>query len=265
MAIQAVLFDLDNTLWYLEKPPDDREVYSLQAKAVAPALRGAAPGLAPLDFVTEFWAQHFDWTDFGGEGLEDLRWRSGPARIRACIAALSKAECSAADAELLWLALNSLPSAAYGVRLYADAVETLQALRRQGLRLGVVTARPFSAAVVGLGLASVGAGGLIDAVITSGDLGLRKPHPLLFETSAQSLGVTSSEVLMVGDSYDQDIVPAAELGMTTALKLGDASAPGPWPLAHYLIRRLAELPALDCLSRGQGETTPGEAPAAVAP
>ena len=265
MPIQAVLFDLDNTLWYVAEAPDDREVYALQAEAVTPALKAVAPRLAPLDFVREFWGRHFDWTDFGGEGLQDLRWRSGPAKVRACLASMCETECSASDAELLWLALNSLPSKVYGVRLYPDAIATLEALRRQGLRVAVVTARPFSAAVVGLGLASVGAAGVFDAIVTSGDVGFRKPHPSLFETAMRDLGVVPAEALMVGDSYEHDVVPAAGLGMTTALKLGEGPPPDSWALARYVIRSLAEVPALDCLTPDRSETAVGGAPAAVTP
>jgi putative hydrolase of the HAD superfamily len=139
--------------------------------------------------------------------------------------------------------------------LYPDALETLTRLRLAGLKLAIVTARPFSAAVIQHGLESLGVVNLVQVIVTSGDLSVRKPHPALFETAALLLGVSPGATAMVGDSYPDDIVPAAALGMTTIMKLNAAPAYGHWPEAHHLIGELRELLSLECLSLQRDDFT----------
>lgn len=44
-------------------------------------------------------------------------------------------------------------------------------------------------------------------------LGLSKPDPAFFHAALSSLNVPASEVVMIGDTYKNDILPAIELGM----------------------------------------------------
>ena len=46
-------------------------------------------------------------------------------------------------------------------------------------------------------------------------LGLSKPDPAFFHAALRSLNVPESEVVMIGDTYKNDILPAIELGMKT--------------------------------------------------
>ena len=51
-------------------------------------------------------------------------------------------------------------------------------------------------------------------LMSSADYGLRKPHPLLFQTAAYRLGFTPSEIWFVGDALETDIAGAIGAGMT---------------------------------------------------
>lgn len=53
------------------------------------------------------------------------------------------------------------------------------------------------------------------AVIESAVVGVRKPDPAIFRLGVESLGLRADEVLVVGDSYGKDIVPAQSLGCRT--------------------------------------------------
>lgn len=46
-------------------------------------------------------------------------------------------------------------------------------------------------------------------------LGLSKPDPAFFHAALSSLNVPANEVVMIGDTYKNDIQPAIELGMKT--------------------------------------------------
>ncbi len=62
--------------------------------------------------------------------------------------------------------------------------------------------------------------GLLDffsAVIISGNTPFHKPNPALFRMTAEALGISSTQIAMVGDRVDWDLKPAKSLGMRTVL------------------------------------------------
>ena len=50
------------------------------------------------------------------------------------------------------------------------------------------------------------------AVIESAVMGVRKPDPRIFEHGVKALGLLPDQVLVVGDSYRKDILPAESIG-----------------------------------------------------
>ncbi len=54
------------------------------------------------------------------------------------------------------------------------------------------------------------------AIIESAVVGVRKPDPKIFELGVEALGLRPEEVLVVGDSYKKDIVPAESIGCRVA-------------------------------------------------
>lgn len=79
---------------------------------------------------------------------------------------------------------------------YADARATLEAVRRRGLRVGVVSNVPADLRPV---FAAHGLDGFVDSFTHSFEVGAEKPDPAIFLAAAKSLGVRPSETLMVGD------------------------------------------------------------------
>lgn len=252
MKVQAVLFDLDDTLSQRVGQPDWDVVTRLQVAALAPLC--ARLGFAHLDLdatIRHFWAAfavaypepelHPDLP------MEERRWSDGPTALRNVLAELG-AMCAAADAVHLWEALNSMPWRARHLRLYPDAVPTVEALRSAGYRLGVATARALSAAVVARELREQGMPpDVFEVIVTSGEVGYRKPHPLVLESAASQLGVEPGQTVVVGDSYEWDIVPAARLRMVPVLKLNDRAPDFRWTEARAQIPSLAALLDLDFL------------------
>jgi HAD superfamily hydrolase (TIGR01509 family) len=79
---------------------------------------------------------------------------------------------------------------------FADTRATLEAVRRRGLKVGVVSNVPADLRPV---FAKHGLAGLVDSYTHSFEVGAEKPDPAVFLAAAKSLGVTPSETLMVGD------------------------------------------------------------------
>jgi HAD superfamily hydrolase (TIGR01509 family) len=79
---------------------------------------------------------------------------------------------------------------------YADTRATLEAVRRRGLKVGVVSNVPADLRPV---FAKHGLDGLVDSYTHSFEVGAEKPDPAIFLAAAKSLGVKPNETLMVGD------------------------------------------------------------------
>jgi putative hydrolase of the HAD superfamily len=96
--------------------------------------------------------------------------------------------------------------------LYEDALPALDELRRQGLKIGLVTngQRDLEEFVAHHGLQ-------VDAMVGSRLHGRTKPHPSIFAAALRIMDVRPEEAAMVGDSYEDDIAGARALGMRAIL------------------------------------------------
>lgn len=54
-----------------------------------------------------------------------------------------------------------------------------------------------------------------DAVIESAVVGVRKPDPEIYRLGVEAMGSEASDIIVIGDSYDKDIVPAKNVGCKT--------------------------------------------------
>lgn len=95
--------------------------------------------------------------------------------------------------------------------------QTKASLRRlrAGYALGIVSNSLAPNTVMDLRVA-----GLLDffgAVVISSDIGKRKPHPVIFSTALEKLGLHPAEAVFVGDNLYEDIYGASQLGMKTVL------------------------------------------------
>jgi len=70
-------------------------------------------------------------------------------------------------------------------------------------------------------LKEFGLDGLFDDIIESAVVGVRKPDPRIFSLGVEALGLKPEEVVVVGDSYDKDIVAAKRAGCHTVWMRGE--------------------------------------------
>jgi putative hydrolase of the HAD superfamily len=96
--------------------------------------------------------------------------------------------------------------------LYEDTLPVLAALREHGLKIGLVsnTGRDLNAFIGHHALD-------VDAAVSSGAHGKTKPHPAIFQSALEQLGVSAGEAAMVGDSPEDDVEGAKALGMRAFL------------------------------------------------
>jgi HAD superfamily hydrolase (TIGR01549 family) len=104
--------------------------------------------------------------------------------------------------------------------LYEDALPVLDALRRHGLRIGLISngQRDLDEFATHHALA-------VDAIVGSKAHGRVKPHPSIFVAALAALDVAPDEVAMVGDSYEDDIEGARALGIRAILLDRDSLRP----------------------------------------
>src|SRR5439155_26572101 len=66
-------------------------------------------------------------------------------------------------------------------------------------------------------LASVGLGPYLDFVVDSGEVGVEKPNPRIFELALARAGVAAAEAAYIGDFYSIDVRGAAAAGLRAVL------------------------------------------------
>lgn len=81
-------------------------------------------------------------------------------------------------------------------------------------RLGIIANQPPEARRL---LEDLGLLSKFQVVCLSEEMGQFKPDPALFSSALMLAGATPAECLMVGDRYEQDVVPARRLGMAAVL------------------------------------------------
>lgn len=81
-----------------------------------------------------------------------------------------------------------------------------------------------------------------DAVIESAVVGVRKPDPEIYRLGVKATGCEATEVTVIGDSYDKDIVPATTVGCRTIWLRGEGwNGDTAGDLATYEITALPEV------------------------
>jgi HAD superfamily hydrolase (TIGR01549 family) len=118
--------------------------------------------------------------------------------------------------------------------LYEDTLPVLAALREHGLKIGLVsnTGRDLNAFIAHHSLD-------VDAAVSSGAHGKTKPHPAIFKSALEQLGVSAEDAAMVGDSPEDDVEGAKALGMSAFLIDRD----GRFPEVEERLPDLLALPA----------------------
>ncbi|WP_313565332.1 HAD family hydrolase [Acinetobacter sp.] len=198
MTIQAVLFDLDNTLTHRDLTAQAYSRYL--AEYYAPAL-----AQADSDKIIEIVRR----IDNGGYPKKELLTH-GSIGASAAYALLQ---------ELSWLNPPTIDELAhfwfsqfgrFAVEMPA-AEQVLTQLKDEGYQLAIVSNGGHDTrlnTIRGLGIENY-----FDEIISSGLVGFNKPQPEIFQITAERLGVQPSQCLYIGDHPINDVQGATEAGM----------------------------------------------------
>jgi putative hydrolase of the HAD superfamily len=192
-VIKAVIFDIDNTL------TDFMRTKRAAVDAAVDMMIDAGLKVEKAAMVDKIF---------------DVYWKEGVEDQKIFDKVLVK-EFGAIDFKILAAGIIGYRRAKSGTfALYPHVSRTLTQLLRMGVKTAVLSDAPKLEAwlrLVGLGLHH-----FFDAVVTSEDMGVKKPAPEPFHRALQLLGTKAAETIMVGDWADRDIAGAKKVGIQTA-------------------------------------------------
>ncbi|MFQ5794017.1 MAG: HAD family hydrolase [Candidatus Bipolaricaulia bacterium] len=130
-------------------------------------------------------------------------------------------------------------------RSYPDGVETLDRLKDQGYRLGMIS-NTIDDGSVQRGVDRFDYRARLEFVITSAAVGIRKPHPKIFQQALARWDFPPSQVVMVGDTLSADILGAQRAGMPSILVTMDQNPENVEYVGRIVpdaeVERLSDLP-----------------------
>jgi putative hydrolase of the HAD superfamily len=193
---EAVIFDFYGTLahWADTEKASYETVFAAFGYELAPSVRDGYFSL-------------YDGVDHAEHSVSEdayeawVRYRLGEL-TRAC-------GVDASERDAMVDALRDLDQ--HPMVAYPEAAETLALLREAGVTVGVCSNWGWELDAY---LEQVGLLRLVDCSITSARAGSRKPHPGIYASSVEALGVRPEEVVFVGDSWEPDVRGPRRVGMT---------------------------------------------------
>jgi len=129
-------------------------------------------------------------------------------------------------------------------RTEPKTAETLAALKKMGLKLGIVSNTFINGNSLEKHLEQVGILEFFTVRVYSYEFDFRKPDVRIFKVAAERIGEMVKNILFVGDRIDKDVKPAAKSGMQVVLKAAYTNARETAPKGTWKINQLCELPGL---------------------
>jgi putative hydrolase of the HAD superfamily len=199
-TIKAVLFDLDDTLY--DHSYSSRN--GLQAlKNKYECLRDARLDVLELEYLSVLNEIHLSKVLTGLSTIEE-------ARIERYKKFFSKFGINA-DLEFISEA-RKIYSSAYRTnqRAVPGALELLNKLKEK-VKIGIVTNNLLKEQLGKIKI--IGITSFIDEIVVSEEAGYIKPSPEIFQIALYKLGCKADECVMIGDSWETDIVGARNAGI----------------------------------------------------
>ncbi|AKB79455.1 Hydrolase, HAD superfamily [Methanosarcina horonobensis HB-1 = JCM 15518] len=191
-TLKAVLFDMDNTLFdfVAVKLIACREILSYLGEKDKNFMKD------PEELFRYFLRGTYGFEDY--ENIRDYMQERNLYTVKAY-----RYCCEIYDREKL-----------QNLKLYPGVRDTLEELKKLGLKLAIITdADKYHAQAR---LMRVGLLDSFEFLVSADMTGTKKPDPAHFLFALDSLGIKPEESLVVGDSIKRDMAPARKLGFKTA-------------------------------------------------
>lgn len=204
--VKAVLFDIGSTL--IEANPDiDHIFYKVATRRGHKLELDEAEKCLPI--VNEFYEKEY---------LKDGDFWCSPQGSVEIFLDMYRYFCHLTglerDADAIVKEIHEHYLSARAWKIYEDVKPCLKELKRDHLVLGVVS--NWSTSLKDL-LRDLQLLPYFEVVTSSADIGYRKPNPLIFELTLETLALSPDEVVHVGDRIDADVKGAQEAGITPVL------------------------------------------------
>jgi putative hydrolase of the HAD superfamily len=198
--LRAALVDVGGTLW------PERATTSPPAEDAVRRLAAALPDTPDALLERLHAALEEAVTDFSGELAQDTDG------LVLRVAGRLGLRLDAATLSAVRQAMNA-PAAGL-VEMFDGAPELLRSLRELGLRTVVVSNAYWrDAACYRCDFEAFGVAELLDGIVSSVDVGRRKPDPAMFAAALAVAGCDAWECVMIGNVEEKDVLPALSLGM----------------------------------------------------
>ncbi len=136
------------------------------------------------------------------------------------------------------------------VQFFDGVMQTLRSLKQQGYLLGIITDTANPLHVKLEWFEKGGFGDVWDSIISSNEIGVRKPHPDIYQAALRQLNLTAGQAVFVGHKTSE-LDGARAVGMQTVAFNHDANAEADFYINHFA--DLLDMPFTvipEALSRG---------------
>jgi putative hydrolase of the HAD superfamily len=201
LGIKGVIFDLYNTLIDIDTDEESINTY----EAVSKWLIYQGVRISAEDLLN-------DYRRMAREGME-TKWEKYPEiRVEEIFAGICKNH-ALRDIDELGLGIETARAFRAGslrrLQLFPKTLHLLQELKSYPKVIVSNGQRSFSEQE----MRYFGLYEQFDHVIFSSDFGHKKPDPRIFLEAARLMGREPEEIMCIGDSFENDIVPSSRLGM----------------------------------------------------
>ncbi len=197
MSVKHVFFDLDHTLWDFETNSDITFAYIFERNRVSLDLERFTETYRPIN--RKYWKLFRE----DKVSKSDLRY----SRLREAFDAL---EFEVGDDLIHTLSEEYIAFLSLNNNLFAHALDVLDYLR-QKYSLHIIT-NGFDE-VQHRKLSSSSLKPYFEHVVTSENVGVKKPDPRIFHYALEKAEALPEESIMIGDNYEADIQGALNVGM----------------------------------------------------
>ncbi len=251
-GIKGIIFDLGNTLMYLD---DEWENVGLRgAQDLVSFLTAHGLDVDPHRFGDDYLSAR---QALYARAVEERVEYTAEYSLRALLAEHGHEDVGP---ELIEMALRSFFSFEEEKwTAYPEAQATLRQLSDSGYRLALISNATDDRLIQGL-VDRFDFRKWFDVAITSAGVGLRKPHPGIFEKVLSQWDCPPSQVVMVGDTLGFDVLGAHNSGVKGVLAAWDLypdyAAGGDHVVPDATARSLSDLPGvIATLSRPNSTVT----------
>ncbi len=220
--LQVITFDGDGTLW------DFHSAMRLALEACLAHLEARIPGITEnwtVETLIEIRDQVARAFQDRAPSLIEIRYHSFLEALRQM--GVQDPEPLAREITDLYLTLKD-----HHLKVFPEVPKALELLHSR-FRLGLLSNGNTDPRRLGLAH-------WFDFTLFAEHIGIQKPDPAFYHLAIRTAGVPASQILHIGDSIDNDVLPAQEIGMQT-LWLNRERLPNPDPSKIQEISSLMEV------------------------